>query len=178
MADKTRSAETASAWSRFSGIWSRWRNSILPKPAASAPKSTIRWTASSWRSAPWTPIHHAFSQGYADRFSRLEHQGQAADRHAADPRNARHAGARQGRSAGGRHGEALEAERREADDNAVYDIIDQKFAYASLQQASKIIIVTILIKRIVTWLFHLRVIWCWMLSKLPTRWRFRQPRRN
>ncbi|MBB4234899.1 hypothetical protein [Rhizobium esperanzae] len=74
------------------------------------------------------PVHHAFSQNYADRFGRLSIKDQQLTgmQQIHEMRLARE------RAKGDRFEEsmndALEAERREADDNAVYDVIDQQFA--------------------------------------------------
>ncbi|ARM87060.1 hypothetical protein RHEC894_CH00717 [Rhizobium sp. CIAT894] len=74
------------------------------------------------------PVHHAFSQNYADRFGRLTIKDQQLTgmQQIHEMRLARE------RAKGDRFEEnmndALEAERREADDNAVYDVIDQQFA--------------------------------------------------
>ncbi|NEJ69545.1 hypothetical protein GR197_03170 [Rhizobium phaseoli] len=74
------------------------------------------------------PVHHAFSQNYADRFGRLSIKDQQliGMQQVHEMRLARE------RAKGDRFEEgmkeALEAERREADDNAVYDVIDQQFA--------------------------------------------------
>ncbi|OWV86271.1 hypothetical protein ATY75_22265 [Rhizobium sp. N122] len=74
------------------------------------------------------PVHHAFSQNYADRFGRLSIKDQQLTgmQQVHEMRLARE------RAKGDRFEEgmkeALEAERREADDNAVYDVIDQQFA--------------------------------------------------
>ncbi len=83
------------------------------------------------------PVHHAFSQGYADRFNRLGikdkqltgmqqiHEGRVTQERAKADRleeNMR---------------EARDAERREADDNAVYDIIDQKYGTPASSKLQK-----------------------------------------
>ncbi|EJT02689.1 hypothetical protein [Rhizobium sp. CCGE 510] len=74
------------------------------------------------------PVHHAFSQNYADRFGRLSIKDQQLTgmQQVHEMRLARE------RAKGDRFEEgmkeALEAERREADDSAVYDVIDQQFA--------------------------------------------------
>jgi hypothetical protein len=73
------------------------------------------------------PVHHAFSQGYADRFNRLG----IKDKQLTGMQEVHQMRVQQERAKGDRleegMQEALDAERREADDNAVYDIIDQKF---------------------------------------------------
>ncbi|MBY5868270.1 hypothetical protein [Rhizobium leguminosarum] len=83
------------------------------------------------------PVHHAFSQNYADRFGRLTikdqqltgmqqiHEMRLTREHAKGDR------LEDGMK------EALEVERREADDNAVYDVIDQQFATPASSKLQK-----------------------------------------
>ncbi len=74
------------------------------------------------------PVHHAFSQNYADRFGRLS----IKDKQLTGVQEVHGMWRARERAKGDRFEEgmkeALEAERREADDNAVYDVIDQQFA--------------------------------------------------
>ena len=74
------------------------------------------------------PVHHAFSQNYADRFGRLS----IKDLQLTGMQEVHEMRLARERAKGDRFEEgmkeALEAERREADDNAVYDVIDQQFA--------------------------------------------------
>ncbi|PDT03148.1 hypothetical protein CO666_16375 [Rhizobium chutanense] len=74
------------------------------------------------------PVHHAFSQNYADRFGRLS----IKDKQLTGMQEIHEMRLARERAKGDRFEEsmndALEAERREADDNAVYDVIDQQFA--------------------------------------------------
>ncbi|WHO72846.1 hypothetical protein [Rhizobium sp. BT03] len=74
------------------------------------------------------PVHHAFSQNYADRFGRLS----IKDLQLTGMQQVHEMRLARERAKGDRFEEgmkeALEAERREADDNAVYDVIDQQFA--------------------------------------------------
>ncbi|MBY3190131.1 hypothetical protein [Rhizobium laguerreae] len=83
------------------------------------------------------PVHHAFSQNYADRFGRLSIKDQQLTgmQQIHEMRLARE------RAKGDRFEEgvkeALEAERREADDNAVYDVIDQQFATPASSKLQK-----------------------------------------
>ena len=74
------------------------------------------------------PSHRAFSQSYADRFERLS----TKDKQLTGMEQLHEMRLQQERAKGDRLEEsmkdALEEERREADDNAVYDIIDQKSA--------------------------------------------------
>lgn len=74
------------------------------------------------------PVHHAFSQSYADRFGRLT----IKDKQLTGMQEVHEMRLARERAKGDRFEEgmkeALEAERREADDNAVYDVIDQQFA--------------------------------------------------
>jgi hypothetical protein len=83
------------------------------------------------------PVHHAFSQNYADRFGRLTIKDQQLTgmQQIHEMRLARE------RAKGDRFEEgmkeALEAERREADDNAVYDVIDQQFATPASSKLQK-----------------------------------------
>ena len=83
------------------------------------------------------PIHRAFSQGYADRFERLS----TKDKQLTGMEQLHGMRLQQERAKGDRLEEsmmdALEAERREADDNAVYDIIDQKFATPASSKLQK-----------------------------------------
>jgi len=74
------------------------------------------------------PVHHAFSQNYADRFGRLTIKDQQLTgmQQIHEMRLSRER-AKADRLQEGMK-EALDAERREADDNAVYDVIDQQFA--------------------------------------------------
>jgi hypothetical protein len=72
------------------------------------------------------PIHRAFSQSYADRFGMQQVHEMRLTRE---------------RAKGDRLEEnmldALQAERREADDNAVYDVIDQQFATPASSKLQK-----------------------------------------
>ncbi|NKN13818.1 hypothetical protein [Rhizobium laguerreae] len=83
------------------------------------------------------PVHHAFSQNYADRFGRLSIKDQQLTgmQQIHEMRLARE------RAKGDRFEEgmkeALEAERRESDDNAVYDVIDQQFATPASSKLQK-----------------------------------------
>ncbi|TAU46912.1 hypothetical protein ELI44_02085 [Rhizobium ruizarguesonis] len=83
------------------------------------------------------PVHHAFSQNYADRFGRLTIKDQQLNgmQQVHEMRLTRE------RAKGDRleegMKEALEAERREADDNAVYDVIDQQFATPASSKLQK-----------------------------------------
>ncbi|MCH4544362.1 hypothetical protein MK632_01005 [Rhizobium changzhiense] len=83
------------------------------------------------------PVHHAFSQNYADRFGRLSIKDQQLTgmQQIHEMRLARE------RAKGDRFEEgmkeALEVERREADDNAVYDVIDQQFATPASSKLQK-----------------------------------------
>ncbi|MGZ2406319.1 hypothetical protein [Rhizobium ruizarguesonis] len=83
------------------------------------------------------PVHHAFSQNYADRFGRLTIKDQQLNgmQQVHEMRLTRE------RAKGDRLEEgmqdALEAERREADDNAVYDVIDQQFATPASSKLQK-----------------------------------------
>ena len=74
------------------------------------------------------PVHHAFSQNYADRFGRLT----IKDQQLTGMQQIHEMRLTRERAKGDRledgMKEALEVERREADDNAVYDVIDQQFA--------------------------------------------------
>ncbi|KRB49734.1 hypothetical protein ASE04_14040 [Rhizobium sp. Root708] len=83
------------------------------------------------------PVHSAFSQGYADRFNRLG----IKDKQLTGMQEVHEMRARQERAKGDRleegMKEALDAERREADDNAVYDIIDQKFGTPASSKLQK-----------------------------------------
>lgn len=83
------------------------------------------------------PIHRAFSQNYADRFERLS----TRDKQLTGMEQLHEMRLQQERAKGDRLEEsmkdALEEERREADDNAVYDIIDQKFATPASSKLQK-----------------------------------------
>lgn len=83
------------------------------------------------------PIHRAFSQNYADRFERLS----TKDKQLTGMEQLHEMRLQQERAKGDRLEEsmedALEEERREADDNAVYDIIDQKFATPASSKLQK-----------------------------------------
>jgi hypothetical protein len=83
------------------------------------------------------PIHRAFSQSYADRFERLS----TKDKQLTGMEELHEMRLQQEKAKGDRLEEsmkdALEAERREADDNAVYDIIDQKFATPASSKLQK-----------------------------------------
>lgn len=74
------------------------------------------------------PVHHAFSQNYADRFGRLT----IKDQQLTGMQQIHEMRLTRERAKGDRLDEgmqeALEAERREDEDNAVYDVIDQQFA--------------------------------------------------
>jgi len=83
------------------------------------------------------PIHRAFSQSYADRFERLS----TKDKQLTGIQQLHEMRLQRERAKGDRleegMKEALESERREADDNAVYDIIDQKFATPASSKLQK-----------------------------------------
>jgi hypothetical protein len=83
------------------------------------------------------PIHRAFSQSYADRFERLS----TKDRQLNGIQQLHEIRLHSERAKGDRFensmNEALTAERREADDNAVYDMIDQKFATPASSKLQK-----------------------------------------
>jgi len=83
------------------------------------------------------PIHRAFSQSYADRFERLS----TKDKQLTGIQQLHEMRLQRERAKGDRleegMNEALQAERREADDNAVYDIIDQKFATPASSKLQK-----------------------------------------
>ncbi|MBB3540204.1 hypothetical protein [Rhizobium sp. BK399] len=83
------------------------------------------------------PVHHAFSQGYADRFNRLG----IKDKQLTGMQQIHEMRVVQERARGDRledgMREALESERREADDNAVYDLIDQKFGTPASSKLQK-----------------------------------------
>jgi hypothetical protein len=83
------------------------------------------------------PVHHAFSQGYADRFNRLG----IKDKQLTGMQEVHQMRVQQERAKGDRledgMQEALDAERREADDNAIYDIIDQKFGTPASSKLQK-----------------------------------------
>ncbi|GGD99603.1 hypothetical protein [Rhizobium anhuiense] len=83
------------------------------------------------------PVHHAFSQSYADRFGRLT----IKDKQLTGMQEVHEMRLARERAKGDRFEEgmkeALEAERREADDNAVYDIIDQQFATPASSKLQK-----------------------------------------
>ncbi|MBY5543217.1 hypothetical protein HFO60_24900 [Rhizobium leguminosarum] len=83
------------------------------------------------------PVHHAFSQNYADRFGRLS----IKDQQLTGMQQIHEMRLTRERAKGDRleNGmkEALEVERREADDNAVYDVIDQQFATPASSKLQK-----------------------------------------
>lgn len=83
------------------------------------------------------PVHHAFSQNYADRFGRLS----IKDQQLTGMQQVHEMRLTRERAKGDRleegMKEALEAERREADDNAVYDVIDQQFATPASSKLQK-----------------------------------------
>jgi hypothetical protein len=83
------------------------------------------------------PVHHAFSQGYADRFNRLG----IKDKQLTGMQELHQMRVQQERAKGDRledgMREAREAERREADDDAIYDIIDQKFGTPASSKLQK-----------------------------------------
>jgi hypothetical protein len=83
------------------------------------------------------PVHHAFSQSYADRFGRLT----IKDKQLTGMQQIHEMRVTQERAKGDRleNGmrEALQAERREADDNAIYDVIDQRFATPASSKLQK-----------------------------------------
>jgi hypothetical protein len=83
------------------------------------------------------PVHHAFSQGYADRFNRLG----IKDKQLNGMQEVHQMRVQQERAKGDRledgMREAREAERREADDNAIYDIIDQKYGTPASSKLQK-----------------------------------------
>jgi hypothetical protein len=83
------------------------------------------------------PVHHAFSQSYADRFNRLG----IKDKQLIGMQQIHEMRVVQERAKGDRLEdgvrEALEAERREAADNAVYDLIDQKFGTPASSKLQK-----------------------------------------
>ena len=83
------------------------------------------------------PVHHAFSQSYADRFGRLT----IKDKQLTGMQEVHEMRLARERAKGDRFEEgmkeALEAERREADDNAVYDVIDQQFATPASSKLQK-----------------------------------------
>ncbi|MBB3353254.1 hypothetical protein HJB79_14600 [Rhizobium lentis] len=83
------------------------------------------------------PVHHAFSQNYADRFGRLTIKDQQLTgmQQIHEMRLSRER-AKADRLQEGMK-EALDAERREADDNAVYDVIDQQFATPASSKLQK-----------------------------------------
>ena len=83
------------------------------------------------------PVHHAFSQSYADRFGRLTimEQQLAGMQQVHEMRLTRER-AKADRLEEGMK-DALQAERREADDNAVYDVIDQQFATPASSKLQK-----------------------------------------
>ncbi|TBE31556.1 hypothetical protein U8P71_04215 [Rhizobium ruizarguesonis] len=83
------------------------------------------------------PVHHAFSQNYADRFGRLTIKDQQLNgMQQVDEMRLTRERAKVDRLEEGMK-EALEAERREADDNAVYDVIDQQFATPASSKLQK-----------------------------------------
>jgi hypothetical protein len=83
------------------------------------------------------PVHHAFSQSYADRFGRLT----IKDKQLTGMQQIHEMRVTQERAKGDRleegMREALQAERREADDNAIYDVIDQRFATPASSKLQK-----------------------------------------
>lgn len=83
------------------------------------------------------PVHHAFSQNYADRFGRLT----IKDQQLTGVQQIHEMRLTRERAKGDRledgMKEALEVERREADDNAVYDVIDQQFATPASSKLQK-----------------------------------------
>ncbi|MBY5644624.1 hypothetical protein [Rhizobium leguminosarum] len=83
------------------------------------------------------PVHHAFSQNYADRFGRLT----IKDQQLTGMQQIHEMRLTRERAKGDRleNGmkEALEVERREADNNAVYDVIDQQFATPASSKLQK-----------------------------------------
>ncbi|MBB3592478.1 hypothetical protein FHX08_002822 [Rhizobium sp. BK529] len=83
------------------------------------------------------PIHRAFSQSYADRFGRLS----IKDQQLTGMQQVHEMRLTRERAKGDRLEEsmleALQAERREADDNAVYDVIDQQFATPASSKLQK-----------------------------------------
>ncbi|MBY5404501.1 hypothetical protein N2600_01870 [Rhizobium sp. WSM1274] len=83
------------------------------------------------------PVHHAFSQNYADRFGRLT----IKDQQLTGMQQVHEMRLTRERAKGDRledgMKEALEAERREADDNAIYDVIDQQFATPASSKLQK-----------------------------------------
>ncbi|MBB3919133.1 hypothetical protein [Rhizobium fabae] len=83
------------------------------------------------------PVHHAFSQNYADRFGRLT----IKDQQLTGMQQVHEMWLMRERAKADRLEEgmkdALEAERREADDNAVYDVIDQQFATPASSKLQK-----------------------------------------
>ncbi|MBX4865680.1 MULTISPECIES: hypothetical protein [Rhizobium] len=83
------------------------------------------------------PVHHAFSQNYADRFGRLSIKDQQLTgmQQIHEMRLTRER-AKADRLEEGMKA-ALDAERREADDNAVYDVIDQQFATPASSKLQK-----------------------------------------
>ncbi|MFC5759672.1 MULTISPECIES: hypothetical protein [unclassified Rhizobium] len=83
------------------------------------------------------PVHRAFSQSYADRFGRLT----IKDQQLTGMQQVHEMRLTRERAKGDRLEEsmleALQAERREADDNAVYDVIDQQFATPASSKLQK-----------------------------------------
>ncbi|OCJ17702.1 hypothetical protein A6U87_01830 [Rhizobium sp. AC44/96] len=83
------------------------------------------------------PVHHAFSQSYADRFNRLG----IKDKQLNGMQEVHEMRVRQERAKGDRlednMREAVDGERRESDDNAVYDLIDQKFGTPASSKLQK-----------------------------------------
>ena len=83
------------------------------------------------------PIHRVFSQNYADRFERLS----TKDKQLTGIQQLHEMRLQHERAKGDRLEEGMkvaqESERREADDNAVYDIIDQKFATPASSKLQK-----------------------------------------
>ncbi|MBY3616423.1 hypothetical protein [Rhizobium bangladeshense] len=83
------------------------------------------------------PVHHAFSQNYADRFGRLS----IKDQQLTGMQQIHEMRLTRERAKADRLEEGmkatLDAERREADDNAVYDVIDQQFATPASSKLQK-----------------------------------------
>lgn len=83
------------------------------------------------------PVHHAFSQNYADRFGRLS----IKDQQLTGMQQVHEMRLTRERAKGDRLEEgmkdAIVAELREADDNAVYDVIDQQFATPASSKLQK-----------------------------------------
>lgn len=83
------------------------------------------------------PVHRIFSQNYADRFGRLT----LKDQQLSGMQKLHETRALRERTKGDRledhMKDARELERREADDNAVYDVIDQQFATPASSKLQK-----------------------------------------